>query len=119
MARVSTRWKWKTPRTSREWRNVLHMEGLTKALEGYGEAIAETARKTAPYDESPGRPAGKPHYRDNVVVAVHNGKKRATVRVGNTVPHSIFVEFGGGATPAYHTLEGAAVSHGIGTTGTE
>lgn len=104
--RVDVRWKWKTPRTSREWKRVLHMPGLVDALMEHGDDIKQAAINTAPVDTG--------EYKASFVVVEGEGadKKRAAALVGNTAPHARFVEFGGGATPDYHTLANAAASRG-------
>jgi HK97 gp10 family phage protein len=98
------KWKWKVPYRSKEWREVLHMDGLKKALGVFADEIKEKAEQSAPVYTG--------EYKDSFVTAVHDGRKRASVRLGNTADHAIFVEFGGDKTPAYHTLGNAAASKG-------
>lgn len=112
MARATTvRWKWKTPRRSREWKQLLHMDGLVSVMKDRGEAIKDRAVATAPVDTG--------EYRDSFHVVVGEGrdKKRAAVRVGNTAEHAGFVEFGADRTPAYHTLANAVAGEATGVVG--
>lgn len=103
------RWRWKTPRTSREWKHLLNMPGLVDELKDCAGAMQTHAEVSAPVDSG--------EYRDSFKVVSGKGRKRAVARLINTAEHAGFVEFGAGRTPAYHTLANALASEATGTTG--